>query len=393
MPIFADAHDGPRRLSCSLPSIGPRSAIRSAVENHASPERSKRALAGGAAKARLAALAVLVWSACLAPASARPFTDAAGRTVEVPDRVTRVLAAGPPASVLVYTLAPATMVGWIYAPRPEEKPFLAPATWDLPAHGRLTGRGNTANVETVLALKPDLIVDVGSTAPTYASLADRVQAQTGIPYVLLDGTLARTADTYRLMGELIGEEARGAMLAAYAEDTLAEVAAKVATIPEAQRPRVYYARGPRGLETGLAGSINAELIAVVGARNVAAAVGQSGLTTVSPEQVLAWNPDVILTLDPAFRAAVGTDPLWAGIGAVREGRVYQTPRLPFGWFDAPPGANRLIGLRWLVATLYPEIFPQPLDAVVGDFYRRFYHVDVDAAQIGALLAGATRAGR
>jgi len=323
----------------------------------------------------------------LAPVAARPFTDAAGRTVEIPARVGRVLAAGPPASVMLYTLAPGRMVGWVRAPSPAERPFLAPATRDLPVTGRLTGRGGTANVEAVLALKPDLIVDLGSTRPTYASLADRVQAQTGIPYVLLDGTFAKTGETYRRLGDLLGEADAAEALAIFADATLREVADAIATVPESRRPRVYYARGPRGLETAPAGSLNAELLDVVGARNVAVATGQGGLATVSPEQVLAWDPDVIVTQDPSFRRAVATDPLWAGVKAVRAGRVYQAPSLPFGWFDAPPGPNRLIGVRWLAGVLYPDLFPQPLPEVTRDFYRRFYHVDLDAAQVDTVLNG------
>src|SRR5262245_10407519 len=117
--------------------------------------------------------------------------------------------------------------------------------------GRLTGRGDSANVEAVLAMRPDLIVDVGTIDATYASLADRVQQQTGIPYVLIDGTFANTAQTYRTIGALIGETARAEELAAYAERTLSELRTRLAAIPPAQRPRVYYGRGPRGLETGL----------------------------------------------------------------------------------------------------------------------------------------------
>jgi len=338
---------------------------------------------------RIAALLVLWLGGFLAlPALGRPITDAAGRHVEVPDRVMRVLAAGPPASVLLYVLAPDRMAGWIRAPSAEERPFLAPETRDLPVTGRLTGRGGTANVEAVLALKPDLIVDVGSLGPTYASLADRVQAQTGIPYVLLAGSLAATAETCRRLGELIGAEDRGRALAAYAEATRAEIAAGIAALPEAERPRVYYARGPKGLETALAGSINAELLDVLGARNVAAASGQQGLAAVSVEQVLAWNPDVVVTQDPAFRANVASDPLWSGVKAVREGRVHQAPSLPFGWFDAPPGINRLIGLRWLADVLYPARFPRSLAEATRDFYRRFYHVELDPAQLEEVLAGA-----
>jgi iron complex transport system substrate-binding protein len=322
-------------------------------------------------------------------AEARPFTDAAGRVVEVPERPARILAAGPPASVLLYTLAPDRMVGWIRSPTPEEKPFLAPETRNLPATGRLTGRGGTANVEAILGLKPDLIVDVGSTAPTYASLADRVQAQTGIPYVLLDGHFDRTAESYRRLGALIGAAEPAADLARAADAIVAEVTQAVATVPQEKRPRVYYARGPKGLETGLGGSINVELLDVVGARNVAAEAGTGGLATVSPEQILAWNPDVIITQDAGFRSGIAADPLWSGLKAVRAGRVYQAPSLPFGWFDAPPGANRLIGIRWLARVLYPDLFPTGLDSATRDFYRRFYHVELDAAQVETLLSGTT----
>ncbi|KQO66002.1 ABC transporter substrate-binding protein [Methylobacterium sp. Leaf87] len=339
-------------------------------------------------RVRVLAGALLMGGLAVFPASARPFTDAAGRVVEIPERVARILAAGPPASVMLYSIAPGRMVGWVRAPTPAERPFLAPETRDLPATGRLTGRGGTANVEAVLALKPDLIVDVGSTGPTYASLADRVQAQTGIPYVILDGTFAKTAATYRQLGDLIGDPSAAEGLAASADATLKAVADTVATLPEARRPRVYYARGPRGLETAPAGALNAELLDVVGARNVAVATGQTGLATVSPEQVLAWNPDVIVTQDPAFRKAIATDPLWSGVKAVRDGRVLQAPTLPFGWFDAPPGANRLIGVRWLAGALYPDLFPEPLTEVTRDFYRRFYHVDLTPAQVDALLDGA-----
>ena len=321
-------------------------------------------------------------------ALARPFTDAAGRVVEVPEHVGRVLAAGPPAAVLLYTLAPDRMAGWVSAPGAEAEPYLAPGTRALPAYGRLTGRGGTANVEAVLAARPDLIVDVGSTGAIYASLADRVQAQTGIPYILLDGAFAKTAETYRQLGALLGEEARGDALAAETERIAAEVAGKIAKIPEERRVRVYYGRGLKGLETGLAGSINTEILDAAGARNVAAQAGSGGLANVSPEQVLGWNPDVILTLDAGLRRAFLADPLWSGLQAVRAGRVYRAPDLPFGWFDAPPGVNRLIGLRWLAGLLYPELFPEGIGEAARGFYRTFYQVDLSREQLDALLDGA-----
>jgi iron complex transport system substrate-binding protein len=216
-------------------------------------------------RALLAASAML-----LVPSAARAnsVTDAAGRAIQIPETVKRVFPAGPPAAIMLYTLAPDLLLGWPRANRAEECAFMLPDVCARPELGRLTGRGNTANLESVLALKPDLILDVGSTAPTFVSLATRVQEQTGIPYALLDGRFEATASTYRLLGALTHRDAGS--LAAYTENTLASIQARVNRIPEDERPRVYYARGPRGLETGLGGSINVETIEFLGARNVAA---------------------------------------------------------------------------------------------------------------------------
>ena len=92
--------------------------------------------------------------------------DATGRSVTVPDRVERLMASGPTAAVVLYVLAPEKMIGWPSAPRPNEREFILPAARDLPEFGRLTGRGDTANVEVVLQAKPDLIFDFGSVSPT-----------------------------------------------------------------------------------------------------------------------------------------------------------------------------------------------------------------------------------
>jgi iron complex transport system substrate-binding protein len=297
-----------------------------------------------------------------------------------------VFPAGPPAAILVYTLAPDLLLGWPRANRPEECAYMLPDICTRPEVGRLTGRGNTANLEAVLALKPELILDIGYVDPTYVSLAERVLQQTGIPYALLDGHFNAIPASYRALGALTGRRDDADKLARYAEDTMATITSRVAAVPAERRPRVYYARGPRGLETGLGGSINVETIAFVGAHNVAAE-RRGGLSTVSLEQVLLWNPDVIVTIDQSFAATVRGDPGWAPIAAVSAGRVHLSPKLPFGWVDFPPSVNRLIGLWWLAKILYPDIFPEDLRAKTREFYAMFYHVSPDDAQLDRVLAG------
>jgi len=74
----------------------------------------------------------------------------------------------------------------------------------LPTLGRLTGRGNTASVESVLASRPDVIADYGTINATYISLAERVQKQTGVPYLLFDGAFSQIARVYMTAGDALG---------------------------------------------------------------------------------------------------------------------------------------------------------------------------------------------
>jgi len=319
-------------------------------------------------------------------AQAAIVTDAAGRAITIPEKVERIFPAGPPAAILVYTLAPELLLGWTRSSEPGQCAFLGPGACDKPEVGRLTGRGNTTNLEVLLSMNPELVLDVGTINDTYVSLATRVQEQSGIPYALLDGRFDAVVPLYRKLGELTHRPDQAEALARYADETIKTIKSRIATVSEAQRPRVYYGRGPNGLETGLGGSINVETIEFLGAHNVAAE-RRGGLATVSVEQVLAWNPEVIITIEPAFATTVRTDPVWAPIKAVQTARTYLSPRLPFGWVDFPPSVNRLIGLWWLAKAFYPDRFPEDLRPLTREFYQRFYHMTPSDAQIDNVLSG------
>ena len=297
-------------------------------------------------------------------AQGRTIVDSANRRVTLPDRVSRVFVAGPPASVLMYLLAPDLMVGWIRLPTPAEKEFLTAPARDLPETGRLTGRGDTVSLERLVAAKPDLVVDFGSVTETYVSLANRVQEQTGIPYVLIDGTFAATPASLKLAADIVGRSARGAELASYAAKTFVMVDEVLARVPTAKRPKVYLARGPEGLG------------------------GRGNTANASLEQVVAWQPDAIVTLDRAFFAGVKTKPGWDQVRAVAENKVYLAPSLPWGWIDAPPSINRLMGLRWLLKTFYPTETAIDLRTDTRFFYALFYGVKLEDSQLDRLLGGA-----
>jgi iron complex transport system substrate-binding protein len=323
--------------------------------------------------------------------AARNFTDSAGRSVPLPDRIATVFAAGGPAAAALYVMRPEAMVGWPRALRDEEKPYVVPGVRELPEVGLLTGRGDTANVERVLQIKPDLILDFGSVRATFASLADSVQGRTGISYALIDGRFEATAGAFRKLGDLLGAPERGASLARYTEVLLQRVDSALASVPARKRPRVYLARGPDGMETALRGSINSEIIERAGGSNVADGGDQRrGIANVSAEQLLVWNPDVVITWDRNFHARIadGKDAVWRDVKAVREGRVYLAPTAPFGWIDRPPSVNRLMGLAWLAHLFHGAAFAFDIHADTRAFYKLFYQVDLTDADLARLVAWA-----
>lgn len=335
----------------------------------------------------LAALLVSLVTA-MAPAAAqeRTIVDSAGRNVVIPERIERVFAAGPPAAILLYVVAPDRMVGWPRANRPDERALLAQPYADLPEVGTLTGRGGEANIERVLALEPDLILDFGSVRDTYVDLANRVQERTGIPYLLIDGRFENTPAALRLLGDALGVPQRGEALARDAEATFARIDALLADVPKSERPRVYLARGPEGLESGVVGSINTEILERAGGVNV---LGRSatarGLVQVNFEALLAADPEIVVTWDRAFYENHRTDPLWRRMRAVTERQVYLAPTAPFGWIDRPPSLNRMIGLDWMAAKFFPDRYDGDLRERAREFYRLWYHVEPTGTQLDALV--------
>jgi iron complex transport system substrate-binding protein len=106
---------------------------------------------------------------------------------------------------------------------------------------------------------------------------------------------------------------------------------------------------------------------------------------ISLEQVMLYNPDVMLVLEPVFFKAVFSDPRWRRIGAVKEERVYFIPNQPFNWFDRPPSFMRLLGAKWLANHLYPERYRVDLMRETQEFFRLFLGVNLSPEEATAAL--------
>jgi iron complex transport system substrate-binding protein len=328
------------------------------------------------------------------PMANRTIIDDAGRAVSVPGlgALNKIYFTSSTAEIYCYTLAPDLAAGTTYQWTQQELAYLDPVEATLPYLGSTSG-GQQLNPEAILGAGVQLLVDVANDAPTQTDIsqADDLQEQTGIPVVLYNGALSATANTYRELGTLLGRESQAEQLAEYCENTLQDVQTAVAQVPNDQRVSLYYAEGPDGLSTEPADSTHAQTFQIAGANNVAsvAAVSGKGMSSVSMEQVLAWNPQVIIAWSTSIQGGasdtIPTSPDWSTITAVQTGRVYTMPNAPFAWCDRPSTLNRILGIQWVANMLYPSAYNVNMLQVTQQFYNLFYHVTLTDAQAQDLL--------
>ena len=336
-----------------------------------------------------AGLIALVFLVLLAAhGHAADFVDSAERYVAVPDRIGRVMAADQSAAVLVFVLAPEKLVGWSRPLSRQQRAFLPAKLARLPVVGQLTGPNPTATADAVARLRPDLIIDTGIVSPEAAARADTIQQQTKIPYIILDGSIQSTPDALEIVGRMLGAGERGQDLAHYVRTAIDSLRGRLLITEATSRPLVYYGRGTDGLETGLARSLVMADIDQAGVINVAARLGSGELTRVTRDQIFAWDPAFIIAQQRSFYTALQRDRAWRGLGAVTKKRIYLAPAEPFGWIDDPAGVNRIIGLPWLTALFYPDVYQEDLRTSVREFYDKFYGVKLTDQQLEALVRSA-----
>jgi iron complex transport system substrate-binding protein len=348
---------------------------------------------------RLSAASVAILLAALftlPAANAGLFIDSAGRRVILPNTIERIMPAGPASAVFIYVIVPDKLIGWS-APLTRAQRALLPSKYArLPVTGELGGAYPTATAADVLRLHPDLIIGYGVISPPTIALANRIQQQTHIPYILLDDSLQVMPAIVRQLSPILGAGNRGLNVGTYAPLNVGTYIFQAVDILRGQllissaddRPRVYYGRGPDGLETPLPGSPSASNIEQMGVINVAGALGRGAIVPVTREQILAWNPQIIIAQQRSFYNALLHNRQWRDLAAVRSKKVYLAPADPFGWIDDPPGLNRAIGLYWLSSLFYPDIYQQDLRTIAREFYQLFYGVQLNDRQLNALLGPA-----
>ena len=326
-------------------------------------------------------------------AETREITDMAGRKVTVPaaENIESVFSAGPVAAIFLYMVAPDKLLGWNYELNDVEKSIILDKYQDLPNFGM----GDAVNYEAVIAANPTIAINSGKINDTMVSDCDALSESLGIPVVAVDNELNNSAEAFRFMGELRGVEDHAEELAQYAEQVFTDINA-LSDIPEEKKVSVYFGNGEDSLETAPRGSQHAQILDAINAVNVAdLELGDGSRVQISAEQLLAWDPDVIVVngepkADKSGNSAaedILSNPDYASLKAVQDQKVYGTPNAPFSWVDRPAGPNRLIGMRWFSALIYPEYIKCDINEEIHKFFDLFYHVDLSDEQLENVLKG------
>jgi iron complex transport system substrate-binding protein len=317
----------------------------------------------------------------------REITDMAGRKVTIPATISKVYGASPPANHLLYAVAPDLMAGLSLPISDSDKPFVRPGVARLPVLGGIFGRGRHFNPEEVLKAKPDFVLawveKHGNVANTEESFS-----RIGLPVVVVRlDTLSDYPATLTFLGDVLGRSERAKALADYIAAAIARVGAATSDISPEKRINVFYAETADGLTTECDQSFHVEPIRVAGGENVhhCRQSTRMGMEKISLEQIIAYQPELILVQDRRFAASVASNPTWRNVEAVKTGRITAIPRVPFNWLDRPPSFMRALGIQWLANLFYPDRFPLDLKAETKAFYKLFVGVDLTDSDVETIL--------
>ena len=323
------------------------------------------------------------------PAPAEPesflFTDSVGREVELPMNIERVAISGPLAQIVVFALCPDRLVGVASKWDKTAEQFLATEYYQLPELGQLYGGKGEMNLETLLASGAQVVIDVGEPKGTIKEDLDALSEQTGIPFVHVTMTTATMGDAYRKLGELLHMSDEAEALAVYCDATYERITKLADTV---EKENLLYITGDQGLNVIAQGSYHAEVIDLL-SNNLAVVESPSSKGSgneVDMEQILLWNPDVILFAPGSIYATVGADDTWKNVAAIRNGTYYEVPTGPYNWMGFPPSVQRLLGMRWMAKLLYPDAADYDLYAETAEYFKLFFHCELSEDAYHALVA-------
>jgi len=321
------------------------------------------------------------------------FTDSLGREVEVSTNLTRVALSGPLAQLILFALCPDKLVGLATAWSPEAEEFIETQYYNLPILGQLYGGTGTLNLEEIAATGAQVIIDVGAAKDNMVQDMDNLQDQLGIPTVHIDAHTATVGDAYRKLGGLLDVKDMAEVLGEYCDGVYANTLSIVSEVDENGKANLLHCLGDAGISVIARDSYHAEVIDLL-ANNLAVVENPSSKGTgneVDLEQIMLWNPDVIIFAPNSIYSTVGNNPDWADITAIENGHYYEVPFGPYNWLGFPASVQRYLGMIWLAQLLYPDVAQYDVYQEVSEYFDLFYHCNITVERYNRLVANSLEA--
>lgn len=323
-----------------------------------------------------------------AESSAFTFTDSLGREFTFEEPIETVAASGLLSQLVIYSLAPDTLVGWSNEWSEGAEKYIPEKYSSLPLIGQLYGSNTEMNPEQLMIADPDVVIDIGDSKDGIAEDLDALEEQTGIPFIHIDADMATMPECYTILGELLGMEEEAQVYADFCDSIYTRTLNIMEEVGD-NKVSVLYLTGDTGTNVIAKGSYHAEIIDLVG-DNLAVVDSPSSKGTgneTDMEQLMLWDPEVIFfSPDSGVYDTVADDPLWSGLQAIQSGRYYEVPIGPHNWMGFPPSIQRYLGMMWMTKILYPEQADFDIQAEVTRYYEMFYHYELTDEDYQELVA-------
>lgn len=301
--------------------------------------------------------------------------DQAGRTVELPREINRIVSAYYMSSSLLIALgAEDKVVGLeMKAETREVYKKAAPQFLELPG----VGTSKNINVEETLALEPELVI----LPYRLQEFVEQFEAL-NIPVIVVEPeSMDQFLEFITLVGKAVGAEERAEALVNYYDEKMAEISSLTEGLQE--RPSVYMSGGSSAFTTCTANMYQSDLIKLAGGQNVGDELTDGYWANVSAEQILAWNPEFIFNVNYASydKSELTGDAQLASVSAIQKDQVYTFPSVLEAW-DYPTPSS-ILGILWLTQKLHPELYSvETYIKDAQDFYQTFYDITITEEDMG-----------
>ena len=255
--------------------------------------------------------------------------------------------------------------------------------------------GNEVNMEELLKQSPDLVVYANRYGENnLRQLQDLDIAAVSSPKG--SDKEGNKIDQLRARQVYLGEVIGGVQLDKankYSQEYLAiksEIEAKTASIPESERPTVVQLSGAGdSLQANNGSAIGQELITLAGGVNAGVGAtgeskGPSGQTKIDPEQLLSWDPELLLVDSAQIRDTITSDSTFSGLKAVKNINIIVIPKGAMAWAYNGPG--EYLNMYFFAKAVHPELFKDiDMEAKTKAFYKEYFGFDLDEADLKHLF--------